>query len=635
MDTETAPPKTTRRNKEEPFMKIAVITRAESDLLDALKQNAEVTVFSPAAATDLDSYDAVAILGGTQEEPLTLPIDTRLAVENARAQGKRVFAEWCTSIGSAYYLDDNIPSCVFGRMVWLTQDGPMPAGALLDARDNRFLRYLIFHDDAVPCLGFGGHITKHDCLEKAPDCDKMNWTLWYHDPGTLVCALRLCHFVRARFAPAERWNRLVAFIITHLTGCEATVKTVPPVCTDNPVLPPHKTFAAGLRWFDGANILLKNGEDGAIEGLRHNIRPDGSQLIFETVRNDCSGEVGGAYFFDWLLHKDKGSLQRFRNLQKFCFEKMQIKEGLHRGMMRWTTVAWTTCYQDDVARAILGTLLQMQLTGDRQYLPEVCAALDYLLQTTGTDGLRISRTDIPNITPERIHELRETPADFPCAHHNGSYMAVLLMTYRLTGRQEYFDTACRGLKTLMRAFPDTIREHSETQELCRLILPLAVLYEITGSEQHRTWLYTVCDALEAFRHESGGYLEYDTGYRAARSRTSGTESSLLADNGDPVTDLLYSTNWLPLAFAVAYKVTNDPVFKERWQSLATFLSRTQMRSADPLLDGCWCRGMDVARMEAYGMPHDVGWGPCSVESGWTVGEILMGLGYGMYLHMDE
>ena len=94
-------------------------------------------------------------------------------------------------------------------------------------------------------------------------------------------------------------------------------------------------------------------------------------------------------------------------------------------------------------------------------------------------------------------------------------------------------------------------------------------------------------------------------------------------------------NWLPLAFAAAYKATGDPVFKVRWQSLAAFLSRAQMRSADPRLDGCWCRGMDVARMEAYGMPHDVGWGPCSVESGWTVGEILMGLGYGMYLHMDE
>jgi hypothetical protein len=35
--------------------------------------------------------------------------------------------------------------------------------------------------------------------------------------------------------------------------------------------------------------------------------------------------------------------------------------------------------------------------------------------------------------------------------------------------------------------------------------------------------------------------------------------------------------------------------------------------------------MDMNRMEPYGVPHDVGWAPCCVESGWTVGEILTGL----------
>jgi hypothetical protein len=33
----------------------------------------------------------------------------------------------------------------------------------------------------------------------------------------------------------------------------------------------------------------------------------------------------------------------------------------------------------------------------------------------------------------------------------------------------------------------------------------------------------------------------------------------------------------------------------------------------------------VRAWEVYGVPHDIGWGPCSVESGWTVGEILTGM----------
>jgi uncharacterized protein YyaL (SSP411 family) len=284
---------------------------------------------------------------------------------------------------------------------------------------------------------------------------------------------------------------------------------------------------------------------------------------------------------------------------------------------------------------MLGTLLSMQLTDDRRYLDEICSALDYLLLTTGTDGLRKSRTDAIWTPPARMAQMRGEPANFPCAHHNGYYMAVLLMTYRLTGKKAYLDTAVRGMETLMAAYPNTIREHSETQELCRLVLPLACLYEATGDEKHKEQLYMVVDQLEQFRYPTGGYREHDTGYRAARSRTSGTESSLLADNGDPVTDLLYSANWLPVAYAYAWRVTGDDRFARLWRELCDFFSEVQMVSDDAALNGCWCRGIDLSRREPYGMPHDVGWGPCSVESGWTVAEILMGLGLGMAYGLDR
>ena len=211
----------------------------------------------------------------------------------------------------------------------------------------------------------------------------------------------------------------------------------------------------------------------------------------------------------------------------------------------------------------------------------------------------------------------------------------MALTYRLCGKQQYLDTAINGFETLMSVFPDTIREHSETQELCRLVFPLACLYDVTKDEKYKEYLYTVTNRLETYKHEKGSYVEYDTDYRAERSRTSGTESSLLADNGDPVCDLLYSANWLPLGFAYAYKATGDSVFKKRWQSLVSFLSSVQMKSENPKNNGCWCRCIDLERRESYGMPHDVDWGPCAVESGWTVAEILMGIGYGLVLGMES
>ena len=131
--------------------------------------------------------------------------------------------------------------------------------------------------------------------------------------------------------------------------------------------------------------------------------------------------------------------------------------------------------------------------------------------------------------------------------------------------------------------------------------------------------------LSRVQHASGGYAEWDTDYKAACARNHKGECALLANNGDPVADLLYSNNWLPLAFSYAYMVTKETYFYDKWKEIATFLSNCQIHSKDPLLDGAWTRAMDMERMEAYGVPHDVGWAPCCMESGWTVGEILMGL----------
>jgi len=74
----------------------------------------------------------------------------------------------------------------------------------------------------------------------------------------------------------------------------------------------------------------------------------------------------------------------------------------------------------------------------------------------------------------------------------------------------------------MDAYPNTRREHSETQEMCRLILPLAWLYWVTNDDEHKEWLYRVTKDLQRVRHSSGAYLEWDTGYQANRSAKNDT-----------------------------------------------------------------------------------------------------------------
>ncbi len=615
-------------------VRVAVITTKESDLSALLRQYAQVDIFPFESVPSLDAYDSIALLGGTSAASVAMPIDLRLQVERAMQNGKPVFAEWLSSIGYCYPVSSK--GTVSDRMLWLDEqtDG-LRRGDLLDDRANSRMIFGGFPKNAQPLLACGGHIVKHDHTDDIPDVKPEDWTLWMYEDTTMVCTFRLCNFAAARFAPAARWNAIASHIIRHLTGKTVQVCPAPVVTMDNPAAPLADTFKRGVAWMDAANLLIDEGKSGAYEGLAHNINPEGVQSFAPAVRNDCSGEVGGAYFFDWLLHKNEQSYARFQNLQTFSFERMtDLAEGPLYGMMRWTTNNYGVCYGDDVARTVLGSLLSMQFTEEKRYLDTIRSAMDFLLSTTGTDGLRVSRTDAETLTDEKLQALRETPSDFPCAHHNGYYMATLLLTYRQTGETKYLTAAEKGLRSMMAVFPDTIREHSETQELCRLILPLACLYEATGSDEHKGWLYAVADRLETYRHENGGYTEYDTGYKANRSRTSGTESSLLADNGDPVADLLYSLNWLPLGFAYAYQATADERFKRCWQDITAFMTNVQMRSDNPKLDGCWCRGIDLDRREAYGMPHDVGWGACAVESGWTVAEILMGIGFGLALKLD-
>ncbi|MDG0809820.1 hypothetical protein [Cohnella rhizosphaerae] len=292
-------------------------------------------------------------------------------------------------------------------------------------------------------------------------------------------------------------------------------------------------------------------------------------------------------------------------------------------MLRWTQTGWGTCYQDDAARVLIPQLLKNLYAGRTDYAEECIEALRFLLRSTGTDGTRVWRTDNGALTEEKMRELASGPARYPSAHYNAYYLGALLLAYKVTGIEEFKEVGVRGMETMMAAYPHTIREHSETQEICRLILPLSWLYWVTGDKKHEGWLYRAAGDLTRFKHPSGGYLEWDTGYAAEIKE--GAESSLLAKNGDPVVDMLYSLNWLPMGFAQAYLVTKDSYFQELWTDIAKFFVSAQIRSGDGMIEGTWTRALDVDLMEVYGLAADAGWGPWAVETGWTVAEIASGL----------
>ncbi len=625
--------------------RIAIVASQSSDLETTFRLSGiDVISISPVNAhqADWESFDAICLLGGTDEEPFIPDPRMRNSLEQAMSKGVRVFAEYTGSIAH-YYQAGMTSTTRYDRLVYVGEDrNGLNRGGLLDDQCNLMISAQGgMYEGGIPILEYSSS-SEHGQVptEELKPGPPTRWGLWIDRSGSLMMAsFRLCNYIQARFSPAEHWKSVISLILEWLVEKPVSLQCPQPAYTtrlgrgdessDNHFL---ESTEQAVQWFHRSGLLLNDGRDGLMEGIATEIYPDGRPRVLTEVRSDCIGETSFAFFMHGMLTGDRSSLDMSERLIGFAFDIFQEKEDpLLKGMMRWSKSQWDITYQDDVARMLYGELLKQRYTGSSAYLRECLDALEFLVNTTGTDGTRVSFTRGHLLNEKTILDLRQRDGNSPSGHYNGYYLASLLQAHRVANRPDLRDVGVKGLETLMRAYPNTTREHSETQELCRLVLPAAWLYEETGEQKHRDWLYRICADLERFRHEpSGAYLEWDTGYKARRgSAPVGEESTLLSRNGDPVTDLLYSLNWLPVGFAQAYLVTKDPYFETLWNRIVRFLCGSQLHSSNPQLDGAWARAYDVRHREVYGLPKDVGWGPWVIESGWTVAEISSGISMGL------
>ncbi|GGD56360.1 hypothetical protein [Paenibacillus nasutitermitis] len=625
--------------------RMGIITNDESDLLGIfLKSPIDTVVMKPEEIFDhdLDSLFSIAILGGTAEMPLLFNPRERAVIEKQLKSGKKIFSEYCTSIGNIY----SAPPVTtrFDRLISCTESGSIQGlqqGDILEEQCNtRIKPYSNTISSIRPILQYA-KVNAHSSYEVDENIlvDITDRALWIDDPETLlVCNFRLANFVKSRFSPMTKWKGVIAFIVNWLIDEKIGLDDLEDAYGFKPYDPGDsfseqlsKCIDRSIDWYRHADMLVNGGKDGVKEGLGTEIYPDGTQRVIPSIRADCTGETSLAFYMNYLRTKEPEDKEISERLIEVCFDFMQNKdEGPLKGMLRWTQEAWGVCYQDDVARVLIPQLLKCLYTDSKPYLNECIEALHFLVNTTGTNGIRVPRTDNIDLNEEKLRELASTPTSHISAHYNAFYLGSLLLAYKLTGIETFKKVGIQGLETIMSVYPHTQREYSQTQEICRLILPLSWLYWVTGDPEHKQWLYLVTEDLLKFKHISGGYLEWDDGYRSARNDAKeGEESTLLSQNGDPVVDLLYSLNWLPIGFTQAYFVTKDPYFKDLWEGIAKFFISTQIQSKDRMIHGAWARAYDVEKNEIFGLNADVGWGPWAIETGWTVAEISAGLSMGL------
>ena len=158
-----------------------------------------------------------------------------------------------------------------------------------------------------------------------------------------------------------------------------------------------------------------------------------------------------------------------------------------------------------------------------------------------------------------------------------------------------------------------------------MLLPLAWLVRLEDTREHRAWLRHIAGELLALQDPCGAIRE-EVGSEGlgsyappASNEAYGTsEAPLIQRNGDPLCDLLYTSNFAFVGLHEAAAATGDGFYREAADRLAAFLCRIQVQSgAHPYLDGAWLRGFDYELWVYWASSSDQGWGAWCVESGWT------------------
>ena len=495
----------------------------------------------------------------------------------------------------------------------------------------------------------------------------------------LVATTKLSHFVTGRYAPQDAWQALWGGVLAWLCPGEAC----PPLAWTPAVRPAYgreeplpadaerRALERGAEWFLRSQLLLHpsrlaqadraargngqmlppppgepvgDGTLGILEAPLSVILADGRQMLSVARRGDCHGESALALALAGKLDGDAAKQEIARNLLNFYYfttdarkrERADPAHGAY-GLVAWGAYgSWLVAnYGDDNARLLLGTLATAALLDEPAWNEAMAMCLLANLRTTGRRGFRGDRIDIPQLS-QRGWKPYFLGAPVSYSPHMEAYLwACYLWAYRQTGYELFYERAENAIRMTMEKYPNGWRwTNGLAQERARMLLPLAWLVRVKDTPEHRAWLQQAIDGLRALQEPCGAIRE-ELGsagqgmFPAPRSNAEygGHEAPLIQENGDPVSDLLYTVNFALLGLHEAAAATGDERIRAAEDKLVEFLCRIQIRSdVHPALDGGWFRAFDFNRWEAWGSNADAGWGAWAIESGWTQGWIVSVLG---------
>lgn len=486
----------------------------------------------------------------------------------------------------------------------------------------------------------------------------------YTDADILVSTTKLSQFISGRYSPKDAWKPIWNFVFNYLQPNE----TIPKLEWQEAVRPMFQkeeeitqqdkleSINKGVEWFYKSNLLninLENtsealdttqlfeegdlGKEGIYECFLSKINYDGSQKVGKSRRADCASESAMAIAMRNFISPNELDKSTATNLQDFVYFNSDLQQKSRNDVDNpsYGFIAWYVrkeqnsgiYYGDDNARVILGTLMSGAALKSNRWDEGIVKAILANLRSTSSTGFKPNRLKEKELDKLGWEHFRDQKEFYQFAPHYQSWiMATYLWLYDKTSYEPLLVAAKAGIENLMNAYPNEWRwTNGLQQERARMVLPLAWLVRVDDTPLHREWLNTMVNDLLSFQDESGAIRE-DLGsgengrYGPPKSNEDygTTEAPLIQENGDPIADMLYTTNFAFFSLTEAAAVLNDERVNEAVNKLSDFMVKIQVNSeANPELDGAWFRAFDFDRWEYWGSNADLGWGVWSTETGWT------------------
>ncbi len=497
--------------------------------------------------------------------------------------------------------------------------------------------------------------------------------VYKHGDNLWISTSKLTDFSRLRLMPESKWQPFWENVLADLTGKNVTFKEWPamiaPAYSENAKLPKDARKQAvqkGIEWFFNGHFLIHqdwkeswimkyigdgtmpvgpelpedapngDGSLGVLEGHCSAIYKDGRQAYRYWIRDDIQGESSMAFAIAGELLDNQEYKAVAERLSDYSFKEFQDgprsdPNSPTYGLLGWAYTHKWVYYGDDNARSILGSILAGKVLGTDKWKKNLDAAIEANFNTTGKNGFRGPRLHEQDIQANGLEYYQNGELINPHPHFESWLWACYLWQYANTGDKKYLETAEKGISLTMAAYPDSWSwTNGIQQERARMVLPLAWLYRVDPTEEHKAWIDRITADIAknqvecgAIREELGDPSKGSFGAERCNDDYGRNEAPLIFRNGDPVADMLYTSNFAVFALNEAACATGDPKIRKMADDLGEFLVRIQARSEKRKnVDGAWFRAFNYRNWDYWASNADAGWGAQSTLTGWIQSWII-------------